>query len=470
MDRIFAPLLASENRVTGFSMQTDWDEVHDDITTWIRRAARAGKTLVIANDEQGPAGDGVLADAGVVGGWSTPEQQHQMVAETLWGGLMAGGAGTEAYFGGNSGGKCGDLTCDNWRTRDTWWDFARIAVTFFRSIPFHQMAGHDELVDTADAFCFARLNEEYVVFHKGRVTSSTSIDLQNAAGLFHVRWYDALYGGAMASGTVGTVVGGQRQTHYGAPPTRQGRYWAARLMREQEPSAAPTAAPTAPSAVPTAGPTAPSVAPTAGPTPVPSRTPTPAPTRGGTFERLQPRGCCVASSGNSNAVTESVASASSICRARCAAAASCRGYGYFGGEDRCFLHTALPTSTTTSGDSRCANTRCFAFSPAPTQPPTSPPPSVAPPTRSPILVTQAPVSTPPTTLPPTNPPTTSPPTNPATDPPTTSEPSSAPSTEPPTQSDETFSPTMRPTTSVPTQTPTNPPTNPPTDPPTTLPQ
>ena len=119
MDRIFGPLLASENRVTGFSMQTDWDEVHDDITTWIGRAARAGKTLVIANDEQGPAGDGVLADAGVVGGWSTPEEQHQMVAETLWGGLMAGGAGTEAYFGGNSDGKCGDLTCDNWRTRDT---------------------------------------------------------------------------------------------------------------------------------------------------------------------------------------------------------------------------------------------------------------------------------------------------------------------------------------------------------------
>ena len=88
--------------------------------------------ILLSADEQGPAGDGIFDD----GAWPSARAQHDMVAAVLWGTFMGGGMGVEAYFGG---GPNGDLVCESWRTRSQWWRFAKIAVDFFRTLPFWEM-------------------------------------------------------------------------------------------------------------------------------------------------------------------------------------------------------------------------------------------------------------------------------------------------------------------------------------------
>ena len=59
---------------------------------------------------------------------------HDIRKLTLWGNLMAGGAGVEYYFGYVL--PDNDLTLENFRSRDKSWDYARIALTFFRTRRF----------------------------------------------------------------------------------------------------------------------------------------------------------------------------------------------------------------------------------------------------------------------------------------------------------------------------------------------
>ena len=60
----------------------------------------------------------------------------------LWGTLMAGGWGNEWYFGYAHAHS--DLTLEDFRSRDAWWDYARYALEFFNDndIPFWEM--HNE--------------------------------------------------------------------------------------------------------------------------------------------------------------------------------------------------------------------------------------------------------------------------------------------------------------------------------------
>ncbi len=51
--------------------------------------------------------------------------QHEVRKQTLWGVLMAGGAGVEYYFGYQF--TQNDLVCEDWRSRDQSWDYCRIA-------------------------------------------------------------------------------------------------------------------------------------------------------------------------------------------------------------------------------------------------------------------------------------------------------------------------------------------------------
>ena len=66
---------------------------------------------------------------------------HDIRKYTLWGNLMAGGAGVEYYFG--YGLPDNDLVAENFRSRDKSWDYGRIAIDFFHSqkIP---VLGHEE--------------------------------------------------------------------------------------------------------------------------------------------------------------------------------------------------------------------------------------------------------------------------------------------------------------------------------------
>ncbi len=116
-DEVYQPLLGDKSLLTGVSLQNSWKAAHQRTLQWVRESAAAGRPWVVANDEQNPASLGVPPDPGyeattasrwrskpkgsVAEGYvaSKPYTMHDIRKLTLWGTLMAGGAGVEYYFG-----------------------------------------------------------------------------------------------------------------------------------------------------------------------------------------------------------------------------------------------------------------------------------------------------------------------------------------------------------------------------------
>lgn len=74
--------------------------------------------------------------------------------------------GTEWYFGYRH--DHSDLTCQDFRSRDLFWDQCEIAVDFFQknNIPFWQMECMDELTKSENDYVFAKTGEVYLVYSK----------------------------------------------------------------------------------------------------------------------------------------------------------------------------------------------------------------------------------------------------------------------------------------------------------------
>jgi len=186
----------------------------------------AGKPWVVANDEQNPHTHGVPPDPGYQGtrGDEAGYTIHDVRRQTLWGNLMAGGAGVEYYFGNQL--PEGDQTCQDYRSRDRSWDFGRIALTFFddNDVPFQAMGNHNELLAAGDGWCLAAPGQVYVLYLPGG-GDGAELDLENFDGEYSVRWYDPRRGGALQSGSEKTVRGPGRQS-IGRPPDEPEEDWA----------------------------------------------------------------------------------------------------------------------------------------------------------------------------------------------------------------------------------------------------
>ncbi|HYO80348.1 MAG TPA: DUF5060 domain-containing protein [Bryobacteraceae bacterium] len=188
-ERVYRALLGEQSAITGASLQNAFDAVHKLTRHWIDESAKAGKQWVVANDEQGTADLGVPPDPGYRGFNGTGKDGKPVRSiddirkQTLWGNLMAGGAGVEYYFGYTL--PENDLVLQDFRSRDKSWDYARIALGFFRALPFHEMTAADEL-SGSDAWCFAKPGSHYVVYFPNG--SATTLDLTAASGRFRSRW------------------------------------------------------------------------------------------------------------------------------------------------------------------------------------------------------------------------------------------------------------------------------------------
>ena len=131
---------------------------------------------------------------------------HDIRKATLWGTLMAGGAGVEYYFGYKL--PQNDLVCEDWRSRDRSWDYCRIALDFFRQekIPFWEMTNADALVGNPrhdnSRYCFAKPGAVYVVYLPSGGTAE--LDLSAAAGEFRMQWFNPRRGGKLSAGSVAT--------------------------------------------------------------------------------------------------------------------------------------------------------------------------------------------------------------------------------------------------------------------------
>ncbi len=149
-DKVYRPLLGKDSVFTGASLQNSHiKDTHVQTAKWVRESAKAGKPWVVAFDESGSAAHGQPPDLGYEGFDGSDRKgemiytQHEVRKQTLWGVLMAGGAGVEYYFGYQF--TQNDLVCEDWRSRDQSWDYCRIALEFFRDhrIPFWEMTSAD---------------------------------------------------------------------------------------------------------------------------------------------------------------------------------------------------------------------------------------------------------------------------------------------------------------------------------------
>ncbi len=214
-DKVYTKLTGKQSTLTGASLQNSWQHTHARTLKWIQESQKTGTPWVVANDEQGPANGGIPADPGYEGKPGHPEGKGKYTIDdtrkaTLWGNLMAGGAGVEYYFGYAL--PQNDLACEDFRSRDLSWDYARHALTFFHEhhIPFHEMANANALLDNAknenSRYCLAQPGQLYLIYlaNGGR----TEINLSGTDGIFSIHWYNPRTGGPLQTAVPTTITGG----------------------------------------------------------------------------------------------------------------------------------------------------------------------------------------------------------------------------------------------------------------------
>lgn len=215
---VYVPLLGDRSAVTGASLQTAFDRVHEHTRLWVTASRAAGKKWVVANDEQGSAGVGVKPEGE---GNNFDAIRHH----TLWGNLMAGGAGVEYYFGYQFAHN--DLNMEDFRSRDRMYDYTRVALDFFRQhLPFWEMTSHDGLAG-GGAYVLARPGEIYAVYlPRG---GEAQLELGRDGAAYTVHWYDPRAGGPLQRGSVaevraatGAVPRAAARVSLGRPPAGDG--------------------------------------------------------------------------------------------------------------------------------------------------------------------------------------------------------------------------------------------------------
>ncbi|MGI9474002.1 MAG: DUF5060 domain-containing protein [Rubripirellula sp.] len=239
-DQVYRPLLGEKSKLTGVSLQnSSLETTHAQTLKWVRASADAGKPWVVAFDESGSAAHAQCPDLGYRGfdgrdrSGKMVYTEHKVRKQTLWGTLMAGGAGCEYYFGYQFDEN--DIICEDWRSRDRSWDYCRHAITFFHEneIPFWEMVNMDERVGNpkhgVSKFCFAKPDELYLVYLPEG--GESSIDLADVKGDYSLEWFNPREGGTLQRGSVRQVDGGGSHS-LGLPPSDTDEDWLAVIRRK----------------------------------------------------------------------------------------------------------------------------------------------------------------------------------------------------------------------------------------------
>lgn len=231
----FDSMYGDQSRLTGASLQThkqDFSLVNDHVERVIDEAKAAGKIWAVACDEPGDASHALITD--------TEDPEHfNARTNGLWGAMLAGGWGTEWYFGYKH--PHSDLTCQDYRSRDLFWDMGRICINFFEenNLPVTEMSAQNELISSyfpsgAGDFCFAKQGDTYVILLKKG--GERQLDLKNPKATeeseveYSVKWLDPRNGGTLQNGSV-KIIKGTGVKSLGTPPNHPDKDWVVLIRR-----------------------------------------------------------------------------------------------------------------------------------------------------------------------------------------------------------------------------------------------
>jgi hypothetical protein len=236
-DKRYTPLLGNQSELTGVSLQNAWNVSFRQTLKWVQASEQAGKPWIVTNDEQNSAAQGVPPDPNYKGfdastvGYSI----HDIRKQTLWGNIMAGGAGVEYYFGYQL--PENDLMLQDFRSRDKSWDYCSIALQFLsdNKIPLERMKNSDALIGNNNMdkgkHCLACKGEIYLV--QLAYEPTTTLDLTNDEGEFSIEWFNPATGERLRKGSIRTVKGG-RIVDLGRAPSQNGDDWVV-LVKNKNP-------------------------------------------------------------------------------------------------------------------------------------------------------------------------------------------------------------------------------------------
>ena len=200
-DSMYVPLLGDPS-FTGNEIQ--WhqsDTEHDKVLQWRTQSAASGHRWVVSLDEP----------------WTAQTVLTEFRIWDVWATYLAGGAGCEFF-------QTGDGQFDDFRTKETYYQTVARARKFLEdNVPFATMDPADALLSGAAGYVLAKPGVAYLVYLKAGGTAS--LDLSGAAGTFTVRWFDTRNGGALQTGSVGSVSGGGVRS-LGSPPSNPTLDWA----------------------------------------------------------------------------------------------------------------------------------------------------------------------------------------------------------------------------------------------------
>lgn len=211
----FNPMYGNHSKLTGASLQTnkdDFSRVNSQVKRVIDEAEAAGKVWAVACDEPGDASHSLIPDE------EDPEHYYAR-ANGLWGTMLAGGWGTEWYFGYKH--PHSDLTCQDYRSRDLFWDMGVICINFFaeNDFPVTEMTSMNELISSEGDFCFAKEGDTYLILLKKG--GESQLDLKEFEGSYSVKWFDPRNGGTLKNGSIKNIKGNGMQSLGIAPNDRE---------------------------------------------------------------------------------------------------------------------------------------------------------------------------------------------------------------------------------------------------------
>ncbi len=209
-------LYGTTPKFTGASLQTnkeDFRNVHQSVLRVLKESKEAGKIWAVACDEPGDAQHSLITDE--------EDPEHNDARKNgLWGAMMAGAWGTEWYFGYKH--PHSDLTCQDYRSRDLFWDQGKICLDFFNDnkIPVWEMESNDALISSEGDYVLADEGETYVIYLKNG--GQSTLDLGSSEENFSISWYNPRTGGELQKGMAQTIKG-PGKVQLGNPPSKKER-------------------------------------------------------------------------------------------------------------------------------------------------------------------------------------------------------------------------------------------------------